>query len=371
MPSPSNAPDWNSLVNSIRDGEAVLVLGPDAIPYYNGDQQTTFNELTRRQIQEKVGDGILHFYERDNLFQFRDATAKRQARKCIREVARTEDWQPDTELLRQIVSIPFPVILNLNPDRRIFDAFVRYWRTPQFDYFTTHDKPGTFPLEYPDGRTQPLLYNLAGSVLDKMDSTILDYHDLFDRLKYLLSDTGVPRELTDKLREADHFVLLGVELERWYLQLFLHYINQLESPFDNYNQNYPILCELSDDSRQFILKQFNITHQSLSREDFGNIHTACADSQGLLRELNDPSSPAAEQVRKLVINDNLDGAFTALTQALDEDINLVKLPLLRARYGTYLEHKRTGTESAADLQLELNRIRYALLAYAAKLPADG
>jgi hypothetical protein len=158
--------------------------------------------LARTQVLGEVGEGIGHFYERDNLFQFRDAKAKRRARKCIREVAGTDEWQPDAELLRQIVAIPFPVILNLNPDKRVWDAFVSYWRAPQFDYFTSHDKPEIKELAYPNGKERPLLYNLAGSALDKMDSTVLDYHDLFDRLKNLLSDTGVPSELTDKLQDA-------------------------------------------------------------------------------------------------------------------------------------------------------------------------
>jgi hypothetical protein len=360
-------PDWQDLVDSIRDGEAILVLGPDAIPYYQGAEQTSFSELARTQVLSEVGEGIGHFYERDNLFQFRDAKAKRRARKCIREVARTDEWQPDAELLRQIVAIPFPVILNLNPDKRVWDAFVSYWREPQFDYFTTHDKPDQYELASPDGRERPLLYNLAGSVLDKMDSIILDYHDLFDRLKDLLSDTGVPHELTIKLQEADHFVLLGVELERWYLQLFLHYINQLDNEFDNRNQNYPILCDLSDNNRQFILNQFNITHQSLSREDFSDIHAACAASPGLLRELTEPGAPVAMKIRQLLIAGNFEQAFTALDGVRDSETSTMTLPLLQGRYRAYLKTQQQGTDSSEDLRLELNRIRYALLSLATKI----
>ncbi|MEL6275147.1 MAG: hypothetical protein AAFU03_08600 [Bacteroidota bacterium] len=370
MPTEPISPDWTSLVQSIQDGEAVLVLGPDAIPYYHGETVSSFSALTREAIMQEVGKEILHFYERDNLFQFRDSRSKRKARKCIREVARTPEWQPDDELLRQIVSIPFPVVLNLNPDRRVFDAFVKYWRAPQFDYFTTKDKPELFSVEYPTGQ-KPLLYNLAGSVEDKMDSTVLDYNDLFDLLKNLLSDHGVPENLTNKLKEADHFVLLGVELERWYLQLFLHYINQLDSPFDNYNHNYPIFCRISEDSRQFIIKQFNITHHSLSREDFGRIYESCAAKRGLLRKLRDPLSPQAEKIRGMVIAGQLDQAFSELTTLLDEDANLIELPLLQARYHNYLENQRAGIMAEADLKLEINQIRYALLSFAAQIAANG
>jgi len=37
----------------------------------------------------------LHFYARDNLFQFRDAAAKQSPMKCVREAAR--DQQPANE----------------------------------------------------------------------------------------------------------------------------------------------------------------------------------------------------------------------------------------------------------------------------------
>jgi hypothetical protein len=370
-PSVSSSLDWSSLVQSIRDEEAVLVLGPDAIPYYHGDTVANFSQLTRQEVGEQLGEGVTHLYERDNLFQFRDARAKQEARKTIRSVCRSEHWQADTELLRQIVAMPFPVILNLNPDRRLFTAFAEYWQAPQFDYFTTKDKPDLSQLVYPDGRQQPLLYNLVGSVEDKMDSIILDYHDLFDLLKNLLSDHGVPEVLQRKLKEADHFVLLGMELERWYLQLYLHYINQLDNPFDNYNQNFPILCKLDGDRQPFVIKQFNITHHSLTREDFGDIYAACAEQPGLLRELREPGSPAAERIRQLVIAGKLDTAFAELAIALDKSMTNIDLPLLQGRYRSLLQEQRDGILSVEKQQLELNRIRYALLTFTAELPADG
>ena len=71
-----------------------------------------------------------------------------------------------------------------------------------------------------------------------------------------------PKNLTEPLRKADRFVLLGFELERWYFQLFLHYVNRLDGAFDNFNQNFPMLSPVGEDSREFVMKQFNIPQES-------------------------------------------------------------------------------------------------------------
>jgi hypothetical protein len=360
MPPPN---DWRELVQSIADGEAILVLGPDAVPFYNGEAEASFGELTRQAIVAQLPEGVNHYYARDHLFQFKDAAAKQRAMKCVREVARSQTWLPDSELLQQIVAMPFPVVINLSPDRHLFDAFTSFWRKPQFDYFTTKDKPEPAGLSYPTAYDNPLLFHLAGSVLDKRDSVVLDYHDLFDLLKNMLSDIGVSEHLSRKLQEADRFILLGFELERWYFQLFLHYINRLDSnPFNNYNQNFPILCDISDDSREFIVRQFNIEHHSLSRNDFNEMYEACAQA-GILRKLIDPLSAAASAIRGLIIQNRFEEAFAALEAQLDRSMSELDLALLRSRYTRYLEEKNQGIKDEKELALELNKIRYALLTF--------
>jgi hypothetical protein len=361
MPQPI---DWTALVQSIADDEAILVLGPNAIPYYRGESQASFSELSRRYIHEQGDPGLHYYYAKDHLYQFEDAAAKQRARKQVRSAARTTDWLPDSELLRQIVALPFPVVISLSPTKHLFDAFHRYWRAPQFDYFTTRDKPQIPSISYPDGQDNPLLYQLAGSVLDKRDSIILDYHDLFTLIKQLLADVGVPAPLARKLQEADRFLLLGFELERWYFQLFLHYINRVGSdPFSAYKENYPILCELSKDSQEFIMRQFHIEHRSLSRSAFDQLYAAC-EAAGILRPLSEPGSPVAQQVRQLVIGNQLEAACQVLAQELDPTTAQVDLNVLRSRYADYLQQKNQGTGTDQDLNRELNQLRYALLTIA-------
>lgn len=363
----------DELAQSIADGEAVLLLGPDAIPLYPAqggpaEQEVTFQRRSRERILNSLGNQISYYYKRDTLYQFGSAAAKQQAMKEVRATARDTSWLPDSELMRQIVAMPFPIVLNINPDKHIYQAFVEYYREPQFDYFTTKDKPNPANLVYPDGHNKPLVYNLCGSVLDKLDSVILDYNDLFELLKNVLMDNGVPELLSRKLQEADHFVLLGFELERWYFQLLLHYLNKLENnPFNNPNQTFPILSAMSEDTRAFVMQQFNIKHIATSRNDFELLYKAC-ERKGILRKLYDPKSPIETQVRMLCVQGKYEEAFRMLEQHLGSVEKNLDLPHLEARYTAWLNRKNEGIADPRELELEINRIRYTLITYANQLP---
>ncbi len=364
---------WNALAQSIADGEAVLVLGPDAIPMYptQGEapaQEMTFSRLSRQRVLDNLGEQINHYYERDNLFQFNSSAAKQQAMKEVRNAARDTTWLPDSELLRQIAAIPFPLVLNMNPDKWVYEAFIKYYREPQFDYFTTKDKPNPPQLDYPDGLNKPLVYNLCGSVLDKLDSVLLDYSDLFELLRKMLSDYGIDEALSRKLQDADRFILLGFELDRWYFQLLLHYLNKLDNnPFSNHKKNFPILSHVSDDARAFVMRQFNIEYIAANRQDFELLYQAC-QQQNILRNIHDPASPAEVQVRSLTVQGKYEEAFQQLEGRLGAAENSLDLPQLRARYNAWLAAKNAGTADSRDLDLEINRIRYTLLTLANQIP---
>lgn len=366
---------WERLAQSIADGEAVLILGPDAIPLYpagateaeSSDEEMTFSRLSRRLIRETPEIGINFFYERDNLFLFRDEISKKLARKTVRELARDTHWLPDEELLRQIVAIPFPLVLSLAPDRIVYDAFVRHFQAPQFDFCSPYYKDPGKPIREPD-RHNPLVYNLCGNVLEKLDSPVLDYFDLFQLFIKLLGNSDeIPTWLSRKLREADTYILLGVQLDRWYFQLFLHYLNSLENnAFTNVKQNFPFLSELGGDMREFILSQFNIRQVATARADFDTLYQTCAQ-KGILRELHDPLSPGQMQIRTLVAQLKYEEAFDLLERRLGGAEQQVELPHLKARYRQWKQQQQDKTADPRDLDLEINRIRYALLTYTGQM----
>lgn len=372
-----NKINWDNLADSIADGEAVLVLGPDAIPLYRihtdkdaaQPSEQTFSQLTRSKILQAPGIEINFYYERDGLFLFKGQKDKNDARKIIRETARDTCWLPDEELLRQITAIPFPVILNLSPEEIVYQSFIRHFKEPQFDFCTPYNKDSIKPLTAPSHHN-PLIYNLCGNVLEKLDSPILDYFDLFQLFTKLLgNDEQIPQDLKHKLRDADKYILLGFQLDRWYFQLFVHYLNWLDkSAYTNINQNYPILSELNGDCREFVLNQFNITHIAPSRTDFDELYAACARKQ-ILRPLHNPYSPVETQVRALTVQNKFEAAFHLLERYFGGEEQPLDLLMLRGRYAAWQQDKQHKTADDRDLAAEINKIRYTLLTFAGQLGA--
>ena len=362
----------HALAQSIADGEAVLILGPDAIPLYRAGtgattDETTFSLLSRQAIQANPDIGIHFFYERDNLFLFRDEVSKKAARKVVRDVARSEHWLPDEELLRQIVAMPFHLVLSLSPDSMVRDAFARHFQVPQFGFCSPYHKPPGEPIREPD-RLNPLVFNLCGNVLEKLDSPVLDYFDLFQLFIKLLGNSDeVPTWLGRKLREADTYILLGFQLDRWYFQMFLHYLNWLDNnAYTNSNQNFPFLSHVSGDAREFVLSQFNIRQVAPDRADFDALYHICWE-KNILRPLHNPLSPPAAQIRVLVAQVKFEEAFALLERHLDGTDKQVDLPHLQSRYQHWKQQQQDKTADSRDLDVEINKIRYTLLTYASQL----
>lgn len=369
--------EWDDVAQSIADGEAVLVLGPDAIPMYRAqasDDDTTdepeslsFSQLSRRRILQTTDLSIPYFYQRDNLFLFGDAESKRRALKIVRECARDTRWLPDQELMRQIAAIPFCLVMDINPDAHLYNTFIRYGLSPQFDFFSTKDKPVQPDISMPSAE-RPLLYNLCGSI-EKLDSQILDYNDLFDLLRNMLGDLGVPQALRNKLQEADRFILLGLHLERWYFQLLVHYLNKLDNtPFNNPTRSFCILSDVKGDTREFVMRQFNLECISPSRKAFDALYTACK-KQGILRKMADPYSAVATQIRIHVEKNELSRAFALLEEHILPGARN-ELTILKSRFNEWQRQSEHKIADSRDLDVEINKIRYTLLTFAAQITDD-
>ncbi|NUQ26716.1 MAG: hypothetical protein HUU34_22460 [Saprospiraceae bacterium] len=150
--------------------------------------------------------------------------------------------------------------------------------------------------------------------------------------------------------------------------MLLHYLNKLDNnPFNNHKKNFPILSQVSDDNRAFVMKQFNIEYVAAKRDDFELLYQAC-QRQNILRNLHDPASPVEVQVRSLTVQGKYEEAFQQLEGRLGAAENNLDLPQLRARYNAWLTAKNAGAADSRDLDLEINRIRYTLLTFANQIP---
>lgn len=359
--------NWGNLADSIDDGNVVLVLGPDAIPFYplnesseiraSSEGNISFSKLTTNKILKT--SLISYYYANDNLFLFNSVEDKNEARDIVKKQVADNNWIADEELLRNIVSIPFSVILNFSPDEIIYKAYLKYTDIkPQFDFCTPYNKE-VVEIKKPT-KENPLIYNLCGNAAKKKDSCILDYFDLFQLFTKLLGKQ-IPDALKFELYEAQKFILLGFQLDKWYSQLLIHYLNWLEGSANlhkNFKRNFPVLSQLSGDSREFVLKQFNISHIAPSREDFNELYNACKQ-RDILRLINRPDSPFIEQLKFFLKQDKIEETFKLLENKIKDKELEMELISLRGYYSNWKNAQ--GRERKEDLDIQIANIRDTLI----------
>lgn len=352
--------DWDDLLDDIEEQNAVLLLGHGFLP---GAQAAL-----GAQLQEKLNSKLLHSYSREALFLFADSEAKTTAQK---EAARYyRGVEVEESILQKMAEMPFPIIISANPDKLLLDTFARYRLPCQFDYFSSQYKIREYTVERPN-RDKPLLYNLCGSHEDK-ESLLLDYDDLFQMLKVLLSDLTIPNEVRMPLLKTTTYIFVGFHFERWYTQLFLRYLNMNDNRFSNNSRNYALKTTFSDPSSQeFFLRQFNVKYIGAGYDLFDELHKRFSTKYPQsLRQLVDTLSPTATTVIQLVARDDLPAAFQMMkifTPQLDpEDHNL--LTMTESDYARYLKLKAAGATDQRDLNLMIARVKNNLINLAKKLP---
>lgn len=351
--------DWDDLLADIEEQNAVLLLGHGFLP---GAQQAL-----AKHLEEKLGEKLLRAYQREGLYLFADSEAKTIAQK---EVSRFyKGFEMDEAVLKKIAEMPFPLIVSANPDKKLAHTFAQYRQPLQFDYFTSHYKTHDYEVGKPN-RDKPLLFNLCGSVEDR-ESLLLDYDDLFQMLKVLLTDIHVPDVLRTMLRKTTTYIFVGFHFERWYTQLFMRYLNMNDNRFSNNSSNYVLKTTFSsEDAQQFFLQQFNVKYIGADASFFDELHQRFSQKYpNQLRQLVDTLSPTATTIVQLIEKADYPAAFQMMkifaNQLEAEDQTLISMT--EAEFHQHEQLRADGTSTQEHLGIMLAKVRKNLLHLAKQL----
>ena len=352
--------DWDFLLNSIAQSNAVLLLGHNVL---QGAQEELYAKL-----RDRLGGDLQHFYARDGLFLFKDGVAKTKAQQEAALLYKSKS--PDEAVLKKIVQLPFRLMISANPDQSISAAFAKYRQRLQFDYFSSKNKEKQDVSVARPTVENPLLYNLCGSCEDQ-ESLVLDYDDLFGMLKQLLPDLGIPDNMRGTLKKADTYIFVGFHFERWYTQLFLRYLNMNESRFDNSKSNYVLKTVFQhDEAQRFFLEQFNVKFIGADLHFLEELHRRFEEKfPNGMRKIVDELSPAATAVHQLVASGDVARALAMMniysTQLEEADRQV--LTMTEAAHSQYLSDKASGQVLTENLNTSLAKVRNNLLDLAAKI----
>lgn len=343
---------FDDLLDDLEEQKCVLFLGPEVTKV----QDISLQGYLRRQLSEKHSDDIAFYYEKDGFFLFRDQIAKedvqRGMRRLIKQLYSSEEF--NEAVFRKIASIPFHLVISINPDTYLTDIALKYGVAHRSAFFHPR-KNVNAEVEVPT-KNQPLFYNLCGDK-NHDDSFILDYDDLFRLLQATLGAPGLPERLRRSLQTAKSFLFLGFHFDKWYSQLLLRLLSGEKAI-----KKFALQTQLADQHTEaFLIQQFQVKFLGHEYAFFDALHQHCAE-QNLLRPLNEPLQQEQQQIVRHIQNGEMKEALSALVQTFPEQSDAHHQALLLAGRFTNLENQNTkGILEFREYNIEFNRIIDAVL----------
>jgi len=255
--------DWDLATDTLEAQKCVLLLGPEILV----SETIDFHSELLKELNDEL-EGQFNYHEQDGFFMLNQASARTQICYKIKNFYKSVET-PD--VLTKISQIPFSLILSINPDFLIREAYKNQGFKYQFSFF--NKKKNMNEIEKPT-IDNPLIYNLFGSI-DEHDSLVLTHDDMFVFLQSILGSFQLPLELQTALQNADYFIFLGFKFEKWYVQLIIRLLN-LHLKKDK--MQYAFNKNLSQNIKTFYHDEFTINFVDNDISDFVNhLHKLCSN----------------------------------------------------------------------------------------------
>lgn len=339
---------FRSIIVDIHQHKCVVLIGPELTRIGND----TLKNVLKNHLRQSNGADIEYYYDRDDFFLFSDKIAKEDVRREI--VLFYEKHNTDTDVaesvLLDIARLKTHLVLSINPDRFLSNVAYKYGIKHRFAYFQ-HGGEAVQDVESPTAE-MPLFYNIFGS-LEKDESLVLEYDDLFKLLTALLGTPGLPPNLALTLQQAKHFLFVGFDFDKWYSQVLLRLLSGEKAI-----RKFAIDKSTKNESTTiFLVKQFGV--EFIEDETlFWSELIRRAAAEGLIRPAVKTQSPEAVNIIRLLASGQLLEALTALysLEHFQEDATL-----LLARYHGLKDRTTRKSMDSYEAGIEFDRIRDAVL----------
>ena len=218
--------DWEVLLDSIGQGNCVVLLGSD-LAVAGGGERNLVAELARKlsqRLEEDYGRTVPdpeHLAQVAQHYVLETGTpdyAQSAAAKFFEEEVEPADDDPVFEAL---AALPVSLYVTSRHDY-VLDRFLEKRQRPPCTerYHFRGDNPRSIGLGTAE---RPLVYRLFGWTRER-SSMVLTENDLLDFLVAVVSkEPRIPDNLQNELADPDNsFLFLGFGLRYWYLRILLH-----------------------------------------------------------------------------------------------------------------------------------------------------
>lgn len=348
--------DWDIIVQTIKEEKCILCLGPEI-----------FTESENRKLEDLLNDSLIesnpdirNYYPGDGLFLFNSEEGKTRFYYKLKRFY-DQSFPATEELLAKLARIPFHLIITVTPDELLNRAFSNQNLPYKNDFYWKNRTPST-STKLPNQQL-PLIYNIFGSVTER-DSLVLTYQDLFDYFDSIFGARSMPTELKKIISETDNFLFLGIQFEKWYMQLLLRILARYNTK-DSFLR-YAASLNVEDQVVTFCREQFRITFVREKIPAFVEKLLGECRKEGLVREPRDKQPSVIAGIRKQIEKADLESALVRLRSFLDSygeaAENLCdEVILLTERNNRLSRRLRNGTIDERDADLKRNQITETLL----------
>ncbi|MCO6480738.1 MAG: hypothetical protein J5I94_29120 [Phaeodactylibacter sp.] len=347
---------WNALLDAIEREKCILCIGPGIFTDKKG-QKLEEQIISYLKKNGELDEDITCYP--DGLFYF-----KRDAKRnnILADISRFYQQKfPEVEkIFRQMAHIPFNLILFLTPDNKYAQIAELEELPVNSDFYFKKQPPR---IKGRPTREHPVAYNLFGS-FDDDESIILTYDDLFDFMQSTFEGNSMSDEMRLLIKNARHFICLGLPFDKWYMQLLLRILEMHSNKrLTKYASN---AIQHDQETLTFYQDQFDITFVPKDIAAFINeLHQECRQG-GLIRKKAAGQVSAKDEIRQLIASnklaramDKLEGHLTAAGGRAEELKD--KLAHLRRRLRMNQEDRDKGLIDEKDYQMVMNRITQMLL----------
>ena len=219
--------DWKSLINNIKVGNCILVLGPDiATDIVDGKPKPLTEILSNafaKEIEKKRPDDFKHINS-DHLAYTADLFSEIETDDDLRGETKSFYEKRKIEvkkIYKDLAALPFQLVVNATPDTFLIQALEEAKKNYIVDHYNYNGQKRDM-VQWAT-RDKPLIYYLFGSIDEKKSLVISEKH-LFEYLVSVISnDPPIQNNISSEFRDRDKsFLFVGFGFRNWYLRILLY-----------------------------------------------------------------------------------------------------------------------------------------------------
>jgi len=260
---------WDDLIEAIEFGNCVLFLGQDIATDKNGNSlhEEFYKSISKRKIEYNEQDGFF--------MPGADKQIKIKAMNFYNKEF-TQTNKNGYNILQKLSQIPFSLTISISPDDTMERILKKYNKEHTFLYFN-----GTKQETEEPTKEKPIIYNLLGNTA--VNGKYIFTHEQFYEYINSKQEVKIPTEIETKVKEAAHYIFIGIDFNKWYNRLLLFTLN-LDNEVESYSFNTDSTTEINQD---FINQQFNISFIDSNFNDFTDTLLQKCKKAGLYKSVID------------------------------------------------------------------------------------